>query len=203
MLYKDQLVLTGKVNDVGAYTRVNVPNSYRAGIELQAGYTFSKWLNASANLTLSRNKITRFTEFLDDFDANFDWIGQEAVSHTNTDIAFSPAVIGGFTLNFLPVKNVELGLLGKYAGKQYLDNTQNENRKLNAFYTNDARAVVTLNSKLLKEIKLIGQVNNIFNRKYEPNGYTYSYVFDGSVTADNYYFPMAGTNFMIGVNIRL
>lgn len=203
MLYKDQLVLTGMINDVGAYTRINVPNSYRAGIELQGGYVFTKWMNAVANLTLSRNKIKTFTEFLDEYNAAFDWTGQQAISHKNTDIALSPAVIGGATVNFLPAKNIEFSLLSKYAGKQYLDNTQNESRKLNAFYTQDARIIFTFDNRLLKEWKIIGQVNNIFNKKYEPNGYTYCYVYDSSIVADNYYFPMAGTNFMIGLNIKL
>ncbi|MEI9946673.1 MAG: TonB-dependent receptor plug domain-containing protein [Chitinophagaceae bacterium] len=203
MLYKDQLVLTGMINDVGAYTRINVPNSYRAGIELQGGYTFSKWVNVAANLTFSRNKIKTFTEFLDNYDASFDWIGQQDIPHKNTDIAFAPSVIGGLTINFLPVKNIELSLLSKYVGKQYLDNTQNESRKLDAFYTQDTRVIFSFGNKLLKDCKLIGQVNNIFNKKYEPNGYTYSYVYDGTITADNYYFPMAGTNYMIGLNIRL
>jgi iron complex outermembrane receptor protein len=203
MLYKDQLVLTGMINDVGAYTRINVPNSYRAGIELQSGYIFSRWINAVANLTLSRNKVKAFTEFLDEYDATFEWTGQQAVSHKNTDIAFAPAVIGAAMINITPVKQVELGLISKYVGKQYLDNTQNESRKLNSFYTQDARLILTFSNKLFKEWKIIGQVNNIFDKKYEPNGYTYGYVFDGTVTADNYYFPMAGTNFMVGVNIKL
>ncbi|TXJ29326.1 MAG: TonB-dependent receptor [Chitinophagaceae bacterium] len=203
MLYKDQLVLTGMINDAGAYTRVNVPNSYRAGIELQGAYIFNSWLNANANLSFSRNKIKKFTEYLDDYDANGEWIGQQSVEHKNTTIAFAPAVVGGASLNFLPVKNLEIGLLGKYVGKQYLDNTQNEQRKLNAFYTQDARIILTLRNKIFSEWNIIGQVNNVFNRKYEPNGYTYAYVGDGTITADNYYFPMAGTNYMIGVNIKL
>jgi iron complex outermembrane receptor protein len=191
------------INDVGAYTRVNVPNSYRAGIELQGAYIFNSWLNANANLSFSRNKIKKFTEYLDDYDANGEWIGQQSVEHKNTTIAFAPAVVGGASLNFLPVKNLEIGLLGKYVGKQYLDNTQNEQRKLNAFYTQDARIILTLRNKIFSEWNIIGQVNNVFNRKYEPNGYTYAYVGDGTITADNYYFPMAGTNYMIGVNIKL
>ncbi len=203
MKYKDQLVLTGMINDVGAYTRINVPNSYRTGIELQGGYIFTDWLNVVANLTLSQNKIKAFTEYLDDYDANWEWIGQYAVTHQKTDIAFSPSVVGGATINILPVKNLELSFLSKYAGDQYLDNTQNEARKLNAFYTQGARAILTLKNKIFNEWNIIGQVNNVFNKKYEPNGYTYSYVLDGTITADNYYFPMAGTNFMIGVNIKL
>lgn len=203
MLYRDQLVLTGRINDVGAYTRVNVPHSCRAGIELQGSYVFTSWLNAMANLTLSRNKIKSFTEYLDEYDIDFHWVGQQAVSHTQTDIAFAPAVIGGATINILPAKDIELGLLGKYVGKQYLDNTQNESRKLNAFYTQDARVIFTFRNKLFSEWKIIGQINNLFNKKYEPNGYTYAYVYDGSVTADNSYFPMAGTNYMIGLNVKL
>lgn len=203
MQYKDQLVLTGMINDVGAYTRTNVPDSYRTGIELQGGYIFSKWLNAVANVSFSRNKIKAFTEYLDDYDANWEWIGQHTVTHNKTDIAFSPSVTGGATITILPVKNLEFGLLSKYVGSQYLDNTQNEARKLNAFYTQDARVILTLKNKLFNEWNIIGQVNNVFNKKYEPNGYTYSYVLDGTITADNYYFPMAGTNFMLGLNIKL
>jgi iron complex outermembrane receptor protein len=203
MLYKDQLVLTGQINDVGAYTRVNVPNSYRAGIELQGGYVFTDWLNATANITFSRNKIKTFTEYLDDYDADFVWQGQQTITHQNTDIAFAPSVISSGTINIIPAKNVEIGLLSKYAGKQYLDNTQSESRKLNSFYTQDIRAIVTCKNKLFNEWTIIAQLNNVFNKKYEPNGYSYSYVYDESVTADNYYFPMAGTNFMFSVNIKL
>jgi iron complex outermembrane receptor protein len=203
MKYEDQLVLTGMINDVGAYTRTNVPRSYRAGIELQGGYVFSEWLNVLANMSLSRNKVTAFTEYMDDYDANWEWIGQHAVSHENTDIAFSPAVVGGVTINLLPVKNLEISLLGKYVSDQYLDNTQNAARKLRSFFTQDARAILTLKNKLFNEWNIIGQVNNMFNKKYEPNGYTYSYVLDGTISADNYYFPMAGIHFMIGVNLKL
>lgn len=203
MLYKDQLVLTGMINDVGAYTRVNVPNSYRTGIELEGSYLFSNWMNASANLSFSRNKIGSFTEFLDEYDVDWNWTGQQEVIHKNTDIAFAPAVTGNLAINFLPVKNIELSLLNKYVSKQYLDNTENESRKLNEFYTLDARAIFTISNKLFKEWKIIGQVNNVFDKKYEPNGYTYAYVYDGGVIGDNYYFPMAGTNFMIGLNIKL
>ena len=203
MLYKDQLVLTGMINDVGAYTRINTLNSYRAGTELQAGYVFTEWLNAVANLSFSRNKIKAFTEYLDDYDANWEWIGQHTLTHQKTDIAFSPSVVGGATINILPAKNLEFSLLGKYVGAQYLDNTQNEARKLNAFYMQDARAILTLKNKLFNEWNIILHINNVFNKKYEPNGYTYSYVLDGTITADNFYFPMSGRNLMIGVNIKL
>lgn len=199
MLYKNQLVLTGKINDVGAYTRTNVPNSYRLGIELQGGYIFNSWLNMQSNLTLSRNKIKAYTEFADDYDNG----GQIAINHENTTIALSPSVIASGIINFLPKKNFEISLISKYVGKQYLDNAQNENRIINDYYTQDVRASLTLRNKLIKECTIIGQVNNVFNRKYEANGYTFSYVAGGNFTTENYYFPMAGTNFMLAVNIKL
>jgi iron complex outermembrane receptor protein len=199
MLYKDQLVLTGKINDVGAYTRINTPNSYRIGLELQGGFVFAKWLNATTNLTFSKNKIKSFTEYID----NWDTWGQETVQHNNTDISFSPNIIGGATINILPVKNFELSLLSKYVSKQYLDNTQNEARSLKAFFTEDVRATYTIKNKLFKEWDIVGQVNNIFNHLYEPNGWTYAYYTGGVLYNQNGYYPMAGTNVMFAINIKL
>ncbi len=192
-------MLTGKINDVGSYTRINVPNSYRTGIELQGGVAFNKWLNASANLTFSRNKIKSFTEYIDNYDDG----KQTATQHTNTDISFSPTVIGGGAINILPFKNAEINLSSKYVGKQYLDNTQNNNRSLHVYYTQDARFSYQLKNLIFSEWNLILQVNNIFNRKYEPNGYTYPYIYGGELINDNYYYPMAGTNFMVAVNVKL
>jgi len=199
MNYKNQLVLTGEINDVGAYTRTNIPKSYRAGIELQGGVKFNAWANVTANLSFSQNKVIDFAEFIDDYDNG----GQKINSYQSTDIAFSPAVVGGASINFLPFKNAELSLLGKYVSKQYLDNTSNNNRVLNSFYVQDVRAIYTLKKKWLKEVNIIAQVNNIFAKKYEPNGYTFSYFVGGETVTENYYFPMAGMNIMVGVNIRL
>lgn len=199
MHYEDQLVLTGKVNDVGAYTRTNVPNSFRMGVELQGGVRLTQWLQASANLTLSRNRINNFTEFYDDYDNG----GQKSIDHGSTDIAFSPSVTGAGTLSIIPGKNFELCFLGKYVGRQYLDNTADKARSLDPFYTQDARVIYTLQNLLVKEASLILQVNNIFDRKYEPNGYTYSYQYGGELVTENFYYPMSGTNFMVGLNIKL
>ncbi|MDE3235752.1 MAG: TonB-dependent receptor [Bacteroidota bacterium] len=199
MLYKNQLVLTGKINDVGAYTRTNVPNSYRLGIELQAGYTFTKWLRANANLTLSKNKIKDFTEYIDNWDNG----SQETVQHHNTDISFSPSVISGATITIIPYKQAEIDLIGKYVSKQYVDNTQDAARSLNAFYTQDVRASWTIKKLLFKEWSIIAQVNNIFNKMYEPNGWSYAYIYNGQLNTDRGYYPMAGTNFMLALNIKL
>lgn len=198
MLYKDQLVLTGKINDVGAYTRTNVDNSYRAGIELQGSYVFTNWLNATANVAFSKNKIKAFTEYADNYDTG----GQVSIAHSNTDIALSPNTVGSISINVTPTKQIEFSFIGKYVGTQYLDNAQNNGRKLGDFYTQDVRAIYTIKNKLFKEWNIIAQVNNLFNKKYEPSGYTFSYIYGGQFTTENYYFPMAGTNFMLALNVK-
>ena len=199
MKYKDQLVLTGKVNDVGAYTRTNIPQSYRFGIELQGSTKITDWLNGSANLTWSRNRIENFTEYYDDYDNG----GQKSIQHGSTDISFSPSVIGGAAITVLPFKNAEIGLFGKYVSRQYLDNTSDKNRSLQAYYVQDVRFAYTLKHLVFKETNLIFQLNNVFNKKYEPNGYTFSYLAGGDLTTENYYYPMAGVNFLVALNIRL
>ena len=199
MYYYNQLVLTGQINDVGSYTRINIPHSYRLGIELQAGAVLDKWINASGNFTISRNKVSSFVEYIDNYDTG----GQDAVLRKNTNISFSPAVIASAAINLLPVQNLELSLLSKYVGNQYMDNSQLDNRSLKAYYIQDIRASWTIKKLLFSEWHIIGQVNNLFNKKYEPNGYTYSYVYTNELTTENSYYPMAGTNYMLGVNVRL
>jgi iron complex outermembrane receptor protein len=197
MYYRDQLVLSGDVNGVGEAVRVNVPNSYRAGIELQADWRFAdKWLLA-ANATFSRNKVQEFTETI----LAFDDTPNQVTTFTDTDISFSPSVVAGSQLSFMPVRGLELTWLSKYVSDQYLDNTSDENRKLDAFFVNDLRLGYTLKPKFMKEINFSLLVNNIFNQEYEPNGYTYSYIF-GDVITENFVYPQAGTNFLAAVRLR-
>ena len=199
MKYKDQLIPTGKINDVGAYTRINIPNSYRLGIELQGNVSPAKWIGLSANLALSRNKVIDYTEYYDDYDNG----GQKSAFYSLSDIAFSPAVVGGASVNIYPFKNAAINFSGKYVSRQYLDNSSKKSRSLDPYYVQDARMSYTLHNKIFKETNLIFQVNNLFNEKYEANGYTYSYQSGGSLITDNYYFPMAPTNVMFAVNITL
>ena len=198
MLYHDQLVLTGKINDVGAYTRTNISRSYRAGIELQGTIRPSNWFAADANLTLSSNKVLDYTEFIDDYDNG----GQKTFSYKKTDIAFSPNVVGAATLDFFPVKNFQFSLIGKYVGKEYLDNSQKEDRRLDGYYVQNLRMIYTIRAKSVGETNLVFQLNNVFNKKYEPNGYTYSYYYGNELTTEKFLFPMAGINFMMAVNIK-
>lgn len=197
MSYKDQLVLVGNINDVGAYTRTNIPKSYRAGIELQARTIITIWMNVAANLALSENKIKNYTDVVDDYDNG----GAKSYPYKKTNISFSPAIVAGGSINFIPVKNGEINLLGKYVGRQYLDNTSQKSRSLDAYFVQDIRLAYTFKGKVFKESSLVFQLNNVFNKKYEANGYTFSYI-SGGLTTENYYFPMAPTNFMVGLNVR-
>ncbi len=199
MIYRNQLVLTGKINDVGAYTRSNIDRSYRVGIELQGATRPASWLHLIGNLTLSENKVIGFTEYIDDYDEGI----QKVNSYDKTDISFSPGVIGTATALVTPFKNAELAIIGKYVGKQFLDNTSSADRSLAAFYTQDLRFRYTIKGKILDELGLVLQVNNVFNKLYEPNGYTFSYIYDKTLYTENYVYPMAGINWMAGVNIRL
>ncbi|MDQ1087263.1 TonB-dependent receptor [Siphonobacter sp. SORGH_AS_1065] len=204
MNYRDQLVLTGKLNDVGSPTRTNAGKSYRSGIEVEGAFQFTKTLTLNANATFSRNKIKTFTAYYDNYDV-YDALGrptQTQATFNNTDISFSPNVIAGGQLLWKPVTNLELGWLAKYVGKQYLDNTQDENRKLTSYFTNDIRAIYSIKPKFVKEINLSLLLNNVFNRLYESNGYTFSYTSEGQFTTENYYYPQAGFNFLAAIGIK-
>ena len=199
MLYNQQLVLTGQINDVGAYTRTNVPRSYRTGMEWEAGWQIVPKLQVSGNLTISKNKIKSFTAYIDNYDTG----NQDPVEHNNTDISFSPALTCSGSINWKPIANLELEWLHKYVGKQYLDNTSNEQRKIAPFYVQDIRASWKIPIRGLRECRLIVQVFNLLNQYYQPNGYTYPYISNQQLIADNAYYPMAGRNFLAAINIGL
>jgi len=199
MRYRNQLVLTGKINDIGAYTRTNIPNSYRTGIEMTGRWKAAQWFQVQGNLSFSANKIMDFTEYLDDYDNG----GQKTNAYERTDIALSPGVIGQATLLFTPAKPIEIALLSKYVGRQYLDNTSNESRSLAPFFTEDLRISYTIPQRLVKQALLMFQLNNLFNAKYSPSGYTYSYLYGNQLVTSNNYYPMAERNFMLTLNIDL
>jgi iron complex outermembrane receptor protein len=199
MNYKDQLVLTGKINDVGAYTRTNVPKSYRAGLELQFKYAFNKKYNTSYSITFSQNKIEAFTEYIDDYDR----FKQVAIQHKNTNIALSPSLITNRTFNWKPNDKLSFFWTTKYTSEQFLDNTQNKDRKLDAFFINDLNAQWTIMNKTKFTMLLQVYANNVLDEQYAPNGYTFSYIYDRTLTTSNNYYPMAGRNYWISLKIDL
>lgn len=199
MDYKDQLVLTGKINDVGAYTRTNVPKSYRAGVELQVKYALNKKYNTSYSITLSQNRIRQFTEYIDDYDQST----QVAIQHQNTAIALSPSIITNRTFNWKPNDQLSFFWTTKYISKQFLDNTQNDARTLDAYFLNDINAHWTVLNKTKFKLLIQFYVNNLLDVKYAPNGYTYSYIYDQTTTTSNNYYPMAGRNYWLSLKIDL
>lgn len=199
MNYKDQLVLTGRINDVGAYTRTNIAKSFRRGIELEGSYSFNPWLQLTSNLALSQNKIQSFTEYYDDYDNG----GQKTNLFTSTNIAFSPAVVNNTILSASIMKKTELRWIAKYVSRQYLDNTSRKDRSLDPYLVNDLQINRTFSLKNGTAVSAVIQVNNLFNKRYAPNGYTYSYYYGGNIINNNYFYPMAERNWMIGLNISL
>ncbi len=197
MYYRDQLVLNGKLNDVGENTRMNVPQSYRLGLEFQATTKPIDWFEATAHVTWSKNKIKNFTAFVDDYDSGT----QKTTYYKNTNISFSPNVIAGFTICFIPVKYFKIDLMNKYVSRQFLDNTSNKAKSLNAYDVQDVRLNYTIATKYCKALSIVAQINNIFNTQYESNGWTYSFMSGGKEMINNNYFPMAGTNIMVALHI--
>jgi iron complex outermembrane receptor protein len=199
MNYRDQLVLTGRINDVGAYTRTNIAKSFRRGIELEGTYAFKPWLQLTSNLALSQNRIKSFTEYFDDYDNG----GQKTNDYKSTDIAFSPSVVNNTILSATIMKKTELRWIAKYVSRQYLDNTSRKDRSLDAYLVNDFQINRTFSMKNGSTISAVIQVNNLFNTRYAPNGYTYSHLYGGNFINNNYYYPMAERNWMLGLNITL
>jgi len=203
MYYVDQLVYSGKINDYGVYSRINVGKSYRAGIELTAAYKVIPQIEIAANATISQNKIQQFDEYIDDYDNG----GQIKNTYKNTDISFSPNMIASGIISFSPFKNrwnnqdINMDVLGKYVGRQYLDNTTNKQRSINPYGLVDLRFRYNIQPSWIKNIGVSLALNNVLNKKYEANGYTFSYQDGGQLQTENYYFPQAGFNFLLGVNL--
>ncbi|MBT2162725.1 TonB-dependent receptor [Zobellia barbeyronii] len=197
MRYKDQLVLTGGLNDSGAPLRENVGDSYRAGIELDANIFLGEKWQIQPNVAISSNKNL---EFFFERDGVLQDLG-------NTNIAYSPNVVIGNRLAFSPVKNFQISALSKYVGEQYMGNIDSENSVLDAYSQTDLNIQYVLNFKsVIKSITLSGLVNNIFDEDIVSNGYFYTYDDDSSGSVQTIegagYYPQAGTNFLLGATVR-
>ena len=202
MEYKNQLVLNGKINDVGAYNRVNVDVSCRRGAEIELNANLTKYFTFNGNITLSQNKIKNFNEFIDSSDVNYTTYTQYKKAYKETDIAFSPNVIAAANFILKPIKNLEISILNKYVGQQFLDNTSNSGRAINPYFVTDFRVNYTIFSKLIKEINLMAMIYNISNTQYETNGYTFSYYEGDKLFTKNFLAPSAPTHVMVGLNFK-
>ena len=212
MDYNNQLALTGKINDVGAYTRTNVKTSYRQGIEIDGSYEVSKKLIFDGNLTLSSNKIIDYDEYIDNWDTG----EQEIINYEESDLAFSPNIIWSTILSYDISKNLNIELISKYVGEQFIDNTSSNDRMLNDYLVNHSRITYNWQNNLFKTAKITFQINNILNNEYVSNAWVYRFISDywDPRSGDPYinkdsqrgynqasYFPEALRNFMLSITL--
>ena len=198
MDYKDQLVLTGQLDDSGGFIRETSGNSYRAGLEVEADFRVLKQLHVRPNVALSSNKNKDYTTSRDG----------ALVNLGTTNISFSPSFIAGNSIDYSPKQNLQIALLSKYVGEQYLGNIDSQTSKLDAYFLNDFSVNYTItNLSFAKSLVLQGLVNNIFDVKYISNGYFYTYDDDfstpGTVTTIEGagFYPQAGINFLVGATL--
>ncbi len=198
MAYKNQLVLTGELDLVGAAIRKNVGDSYRFGLEVDANIALSKKFSIQPNIALSTNKNK---DFITSKDGDLVQLG-------DTNISYSPNIVAGNAFNFLPTKNIQISLLSKYVGEQYMANIDSKNSKLDSYFINDLNITFELTpKKVAKSIVFSALVNNIFNVEYVSNGYYYTYDDTWSnpgttTTLDGAgYYPQATINFLLGATI--
>lgn len=199
MRYKDQLVLTGELNDVGAPLRSNVGDSYRLGLEIEANVNISNSFQWRPNIALSDN---RNIDFFFERDGELQNLG-------NTHIAYSPQLIAGNVISYMPKENFQVSLLSKFVGKQYMGNIDSETSVLDSYTQTDFNVQYTINTNsFVKSIVLSGLVNNIFNADIVSNGYFYTYDDNwsnpGTITTieGTGYYPQAGINFLLGATVN-
>lgn len=199
MQYKNQLVLTGALNDVGSPIFTNSGDSYRYGIEIESVIKLINKLTFQPNITLSQNKNKDF------------YFQQNGILQNlgNTNIAYSPDIILGNATTYSPIKNLNISLLNKFVGKQFMGNIDSQKSVLKPYNVHDLNITYLWNiNKGVKSILFSGLVNNLFDYKYESNGYFYTYDDDfsnpGSITTIEGagFYPQAGINFLAGATIR-
>lgn len=201
MEYRDQLIMTGQVNDVGAYVRRNVPESYRRGVEIMAALQLNQQWSWSTSATLSRNKIRVFTEYLDAYDADFNVLPQRQTVFRNTDIAFSPNTIVNNSIRYQKGR-LSTEFLTKYVSRQYLDNRSDRNNSLEAYTATDIIVrYQTRRNGSIPAMTLSAQVANLFNSLYSSNGYTYGYIVAGETIRENFFYPQAGRHVLFQMQL--
>ncbi|UKI44684.1 MAG: TonB-dependent receptor [Porphyromonadaceae bacterium] len=200
MKYKDQLVLNGKLNEIGEAMAENVPDSYRMGVELQAGVKITEWLRWDLNGTFSRNRIKDYVGYVSNYEASTwnDLYTQTAVEKGNTTIAMSPSFIGNSVIAF-NLKGFSAQFTCQYVSRQYLDNFENKEDSLDPYFVSHLNLAYTFKLPHVKAITVGCTVYNIFNEKYETNGYSQTCALvsaDGTykLSSDPRFYPMAGTN---------
>lgn len=205
MRYKNQMVQTGKLNDVGYKLMENVPTSYRMGIELSGAVQPANWIRIDANVTLSQNKIKNYTAYYDLYNNqnDYEFVKQTSEYLGTTNISFSPNVIGSGILTITPYKALSLALVGKYVGKQYYDNTSNKDNRLADYFVSNIVLGYTFKTQKIGEVDIQFSVNNILNKRYVGNAWVATDKFeDGSEIVYTGLYPQATRNIMAKLGIR-
>ncbi len=202
MIYKDQLVPTGELSNVGYSIMTNVEKSYRLGMEFSVGFKPSEFIDWNMNMTLSRNKITDFVGYSVYYNTS-DWSSEYLGKNLGkVDIAYSPSLVGSSDLAFKIFRKLDLHLISKYIGKQYFDNTMNTERMIDPYFVNSVRLDYEPFVKNLKSLNIQVVINNLFNEAYESNAYGGNWYEDGSEKTWSYYFPQAGINYMLRIGVK-
>ena len=197
MDYRNQLVLDGSINNVGAYNRVNVDRSYRTGMELETEFSFKSGM-LFANFCFSKNQIKEYSQYTDRYDAQFNFINQESVLYRSIPIAFSPGLTAAAGAQYSVSSHMALQLDWRYVGPQYLDNTGSKDRMLNSYQAADL-GIQVYNFKSLKSFSAQLMMYNIFNSLYETTGYTYGYLVENTRFQFNHLAPAAPLNLMLSL----
>ncbi|MCC8410455.1 TonB-dependent receptor [Mucilaginibacter sp. UR6-1] len=215
MLYNNQLIVTGQLNDVGSAIRRNVKDSYRAGVEFDGRVKITDQLAWGATATVSTNKIKNYGQFFTNYDDN----SLVELQLKKTTIAFSPSFIGSSEISYSPIKGGEIALLSKYISSQFLDNTMNTNpagytvddesalnpyaanRRISGYFVNDVRLRYNFSTKAVKNIGIGLLVNNVLNKKYEASGATYPGLSGSNIYNYNYYYVQATRNFLASLSL--
>lgn len=197
MDYKDQLVLTGELNEIGEPIAANMPDSYRMGIELMAGMKFKCGFIWDINATLSRNRIKNFVETIYGHDDNWNKLPGVQISHGSTHIAFSPDFILNNRFGYI-YKGLEASLQSQYVGRQYMSNMNIEEHRLDAYFVSNLHLAYTFKLPKLKSMTIGCTIYNLFNEEYENNGWASSDYTNKVVNRNNYagYAVQAGTNLL-------
>lgn len=201
MDYKNQLILSGKISEIGEALTSNIKDSYRMGMEWTVGAKLASWLNWNGNMTLSRNKIKNFTEYVDVYDSEGNSAPQQATKMGTTDISFSPDLIANSMFD-LHYKGFSAGLNSQYVGRQFMDNTSSKERSIDPYFISSLRLGYAFKPAFMNEMAFDVTIHNLFNETYETNGWTYSYISNGVRKNDNGYFAQAGTHVMGRLTLR-
>lgn len=200
MEFHNEIAATGELSDIGLPLRRNVDRSYRRGIEVKGSWQVTPVLRLDGNANLSRNRIHRWTQFIDVYDAGGNFVDSRAADFFDVNPLLTPSILINQAIEYTPAPRVTLGAAGRYAAKSYLDNTNNDAFTTPSFFVVDANASI----RLWRTARLSVQVNNVFdNKRFFPSGYSYIFFTPSGLEGISYYYPQATRNAVVTLHVGL